>query len=79
MVLLYILHVLYLHFYFHLQERHAILDGQTELAITVDIGGNPTNLSLTSAGLSILFTSGTCWEFEVKIIVINLSGMLDTS
>ena len=42
-----------------LQERNAILDGQTELAITVDIGGSPTNLVLTSAGHSILFTSGT--------------------
>jgi len=53
-------------FAFCLQERHAILDGLTELAITVDIGGGPANLVLTSAGLSILFTSGTCWEFEEK-------------
>ena len=53
------------------QERHAILDGRTELAITVDVGGSPANLFLTSAGLSILFTSGTHWEFEEKITVMK--------
>ena len=34
------------------------------MAITVDVGGSPTDLVLTSAGHSILFTSGTCWEFD---------------
>ena len=51
-------------FAFCLQDRNGILDGRTELAIAVDIGGSPTNLVLSSAGHSILFTSGTCWEFD---------------
>lgn len=43
---------------FYLQERNAILDGQTELEIIAHIGGSPTTLILTSSGRSILFTSG---------------------
>ena len=50
--------ILRISWYYLLQERNAILDGQTELTITTHIGGSPTTLVLTSSGHSVLYTSG---------------------